>query len=69
MGAGAQVRLGYCSAPDCGHGATVGAKQLCVQNPAGCGKEGQEGMKQPDTSYSSFSYQSDLVTSMPLVSG
>lgn len=36
--AGAPVRLVYFSAPEYGHGATVGAKQLCVQSPAGCGK-------------------------------
>lgn len=42
-GAGVRVRLVYFSAPECGHGATVGAEQLCVQNPAGCGKEGRTG--------------------------
>lgn len=37
-GAGVQV-----SAPECDHGASVGAKHLCVQSPAGCGKEGRQG--------------------------
>lgn len=42
-GAGVRVRLVYFSAPECGHGATVGAKQLCVQKSAVCGMERQTG--------------------------